>query len=83
MKLQYKAGFLTKSVFDQLRQLLEQETYKYTLLGLLDHVTSFDVITQLNLHNPADLNTAPARIGHCDTLSPTKGACRNTFRMVK
>lgn len=56
MKLQYKAGYLSKNVFNQLRQLMEQEKQKYKILGLFDHVTTFDVITNFNLQKHPELN---------------------------
>jgi ATP-dependent DNA helicase RecQ len=55
MKFQYKAAYLSKSVFDQFRQLMEKQEVKYKLLGLWEHVTTFDVITQFNLENPTQL----------------------------
>jgi ATP-dependent DNA helicase RecQ len=49
---QYKAGFLDKTVFEAFRQLLSEKDYEYRILGLLDHVTTFDLISNLNFDLP-------------------------------
>lgn len=49
---QYKAGFLTKEVFDSLFELQKDEQYKYKILGLFESVSSFEVETLLSLKHP-------------------------------
>ncbi len=52
MKHQFKAAFLIKPVFDQFRLDMENPEKKLKILGLFDHISTFDVITQINLTNP-------------------------------
>lgn len=46
---QFKAGFLSKKVFDSLFELQKDEHYKYKILGLFESVSSFEVETLLSL----------------------------------
>ena len=49
---QYKAGFLTKKIFDALFELQNDELYKYKVLGLLESVSTFDVESSVPLKHP-------------------------------
>jgi ATP-dependent DNA helicase RecQ len=57
MNLQYKASYLIKSVFDDIRDLTKNEHFKFKLLGLLESTSTFDVITNINLTPSGEMNS--------------------------
>lgn len=55
MKRQYKASYLNKKVFDSISDLRKRNDYKFKILGLLESLSTFDTITNINLDNPASI----------------------------
>lgn len=56
MSIQYKASFLTRDVFDSLKSLAKNESFQYKILGLLNSVSTFEVITNIDLTKPDDIH---------------------------
>ncbi|NJK94505.1 MAG: hypothetical protein HC905_05880 [Bacteroidales bacterium] len=50
--MQFKASYLTKKVFDSILELKNNKELKFKTIGLLEFVSTFDVITDLDLKNP-------------------------------
>ena len=48
MKLQYKASYLDKAVFDCITDLRKRGEFKYKVIGLLESLSTFDVVTNIN-----------------------------------
>lgn len=57
MKRQYKASFLDKNVFDSISNLREGNEFKYKVLGLLESISAFDTLTDIDLDNPTSINS--------------------------
>lgn len=55
MKRQYKASYLDRKTFDIISELRKDEKLKYKLIGLLESVSSFDIISSIPLDNPASV----------------------------
>lgn len=55
--MQYKAGYILESVWKELKKLSKDETDDSKLKGLLENLTTFDVITTLKLNRSADINS--------------------------
>ena len=52
MKRQYKASYLDKNVFDSISNLRKENEFKYKVIGLLESVSTFDILTEIDLDNP-------------------------------
>jgi len=52
MKRQYKASFLDKNVFDHIANLQKDYEFKYKVLGLLESLSTFDIVSTIDLNNP-------------------------------
>jgi ATP-dependent DNA helicase RecQ len=55
--MQYKAGYFLESVWKELKNLSKDKVDDLKLKGLLENLTTFDAITNLNLNRPADINS--------------------------
>ncbi len=55
MKRQYKASYLNKNVFDIITNLRKKDMYKYKILGLLESLSTFDALSEINLDNPTSI----------------------------
>jgi ATP-dependent DNA helicase RecQ len=55
MKRQYKASYLDKNVFDCITDLRKGNEYKYKVLGLLESVSAFDTLTDIDFDNPTSI----------------------------
>lgn len=51
MKRQYKASYLDKNVFDSITDLRKGNEIKYKVLGLLESVSTFDTISNIDFDN--------------------------------
>lgn len=51
MKYQYKAAFLHRKVFEELKELQKDAAFHFKVLGLLESVTAFDCKTTVNLQS--------------------------------
>jgi ATP-dependent DNA helicase RecQ len=56
MKRQYKASYLDKNVFDSITDLRKGNEFKYKVLGLLESVSTFDTISNIDFDNSPTSN---------------------------
>jgi len=57
MKRQYKASYLNKNVFDSISSLRKGNEFKYKVLGLLESLSTFDTISNIDLDNPSSIHS--------------------------
>ena len=57
MKRQYKASYLDKNVFDSITHLRKGNEFKYKVLGLLESLSTFDTLTDIDLDNPTSIHS--------------------------
>lgn len=57
MKLQYKASYLDKNVFDSITNLRKGNEFKYKVLGLLESLSTFDTSTEMDFENPNSIHS--------------------------
>ena len=55
MKRQYKASYLDKNVFDSITNLRKGNEFKYKVLGLLESLSTFDTLTEIDFDNPTSI----------------------------
>src|SRR5690554_6576408 len=51
MKRQYKTSYIDKNVFDSITDLRKGNEFKYKVLGLLESVSTFDTISNIDFDN--------------------------------
>lgn len=56
MKRQYKACYLNKDVFDSITNLRKGNEFNYEILGLLESLTTFDTLTEIDFDNPTSIS---------------------------
>ncbi len=57
MKRQYKASHLDKNVFDSITNLRKGNEFKYKVLGLLESLSTFDTLTEIDFDNPTSIHS--------------------------
>ena len=57
MKRQYKASYLDKNVFDSISELRKRNEFKYKVLGLLESLSTFDTLTDIDFDNPTSIHS--------------------------
>ncbi|MBS0645311.1 MAG: ATP-dependent DNA helicase RecQ [Verrucomicrobia bacterium] len=57
MKRQYKASYLDKNVFDSIINLRKGNEFKYKVLGLLESLSTFDTLTEIEFDNPTSIHS--------------------------
>jgi len=57
MKRQYKASYLDKNVFECIIDLRKGSEFKYKIFGLLESLSTFDTLTDINLDNPTSISS--------------------------
>lgn len=57
MKRQYKASYLDKNVFDSITNLRKGNEFKYKVLGLLESLSTFDTLTEIEFDNPTSIHS--------------------------
>ena len=55
MRRQYKASYLDKEVFDSISELKKGNEFKYKVLGLLESLSTFDTLTEIDFDNPTSI----------------------------
>src|SRR5690554_1172859 len=55
MRRQYKASYLDKNVFDSISDLRKVNEFKFKILGLLESVSTFDTLTNIDFDNPTSI----------------------------
>lgn len=55
MKRQYKASYLDKNVFDTISELQKRNECKFKILGLLESLSSFDTLSNIDFKNPTSI----------------------------
>ncbi len=55
MRRQYKASYLDKNVFDSISDLRKANEFKFKILGLLESVSTFDTLTNIDFDNPTSI----------------------------
>ena len=55
MRRQYKASYLDKNVFDSITNLRKGNEFKFKILGLLESVSTFDTLTNIDFDNPTSI----------------------------
>lgn len=57
MKRQYKASYLDKNVFDNITTLRKGNDFKFKILGLLESLSTFDTLTDIDFDTPTSINS--------------------------
>lgn len=65
MKQQYKASYLDKNVFDSITNLRKGNEFKYKVLGLLESLSTFDTLTEIDFENP---NSIPSLLAVANNI---------------
>ena len=55
MKRQYKASYFDKNVFDSISDLRKGNGLKFKILGLLESLSTFDTLTNIDFDNPTSI----------------------------
>lgn len=55
MRRQYKASYLDKNVFDSISDLRKGNEFKFKILGLLESISTFDTLTNIDFDNPTSI----------------------------
>ncbi|MEI6265929.1 MAG: DEAD/DEAH box helicase [Sphingobacteriia bacterium] len=55
MKRQYKASYLDKNVFESISDLRKGKEFKFKILGLLESLSTFDTLTNIDFDNPTTI----------------------------
>ncbi len=67
MKRQYKASYLDKNVFDCITDLRKGNEFKYKIIGLLESLSTFDTLSNINLDNPTSIPSLLAVVNNLIT----------------
>jgi ATP-dependent DNA helicase RecQ len=67
MKRQYKASYLDKNVFDCITDLRKGNEFKYKIVGLLESLSTFDTLSNINLDNPTSIPSLLAVVNNLIT----------------
>lgn len=67
MKRQYKASYLDKNVFDSITNLRKGNEFKYKVLGLLESLSTFDTLTDIDFDNPTSIHSLLAVVNNIIT----------------
>lgn len=79
--MQYKAAFLHKTIFDRLYELRKKEQ-KLKIKGLLESISTFDVISSLDLNTPNEINPLLAVANNLITRGYPTLCSRHIFRRL-